>query len=565
VGGEQKYTQYFLDAVIYEYLSYKRERRAQTRETTFLSIMEKVVEYQADIEDLEQQKLVFQRKNNIVFLQEQGNNAGTYLAELNNNRAQLRTELNRLAAMDLAGLGGQNNAVSEAIIEASLIQNDEDYAEIRHSLDMLKAERDEFTIFMKPKHPKIIALNRDIERQQNLLNIHRRKSIRTLTNRISEIRSEVELLEQTINYWENQALKYSSLLAEFDRIKSRLQSVKSLHDRLLSSIQSLDLSKNLDQESVAILEPATPAYPPPANLAKQLTIGGVIGIVAGIGILILYSILDNRIITISDVSSRYEAPILGIVPIQNTINGKLPLLRKDDERLMFAESCRNIRSSLLFMDRSGLPPQVILITSSIPAEGKSVMVGNLGVTLGLAASRVLAIDADLRRGQLHEDFGLDNSVGFSSLLQDKSLQIEDVIQHTNVGKLDIIPCGPYPEQPGELLLSERFNRILEQLRLRYDFIVFDCPPVLATDDTPTFATKADAVLFVVRTNYTRQRQIKTSLDTLELRGVIVRGFVLNFVSKGGLGNYYYKYYDYYSYRSNKPGKKEEKYDEEQVG
>ena len=99
--------------------------------------------------------------------------------------------------------------------------------------------------------------------------------------------------------------------------------------------------------------------------------------------------------------------------------------------------------------------------------------------------------------------------------------------------------------------------MLEQFRLLYDFIIFDCPPVLATDDTPTFATKADAVLFVVRANYTRQRQIKTSLATLELRGVMVRGFVINFVSRGELGSYYYKYYDYYSYRSNKPDKLEE--------
>ncbi|MBC2594072.1 polysaccharide biosynthesis tyrosine autokinase [Ruficoccus amylovorans] len=553
-GAEQNYTQAYLDAVMEEYLNFKRDRRESKAKDTVYSLQENLLEYQRQIEELEQQKLDFQKKNNIIFVQEQGNTAGAQLASLKDQQAQLKTQLRLLEEIDLDRFVDQGlpPGDEQALVESVLTETDTEYGQARRNLERLRAEMDEFSIYMKPKHPKIIDLKREIERQENLLKIIRRQTLNQVVNKKKILAGELANLNVVIQESEQKALKYSTLNAEFDRIKSRLASYSARHDSYLKMMESLHQSENIHQEPVTILEPATTPTTIPVNMFKQVTSGGLVGLALGVGILFAFAMTDNRLTSVEDVTQRFHAPVLGIIPLQKQRQGEVTLLQPNDDRLMFAESCRNIRSSLLFMDRQGPRPQTILVTSSIPAEGKSTLSSNLAITLAFASSKTLIIDADLRRGKAHRAFGLNANVGLSELLNDTELKPEDVIQQTSYEGLDLIATGEYPERPGELLMSTRFDQIMDELKKRYDYIILDCPPVLATDDTPSLATKADAVLFIIRSTYTRTRQIKSAVDTLELRGTKIRGFVLNFVDNREPNHYYYKYYDYYSYRSYAP-------------
>ncbi|HTB64319.1 MAG TPA: CpsD/CapB family tyrosine-protein kinase, partial [Opitutales bacterium] len=271
----------------------------------------------------------------------------------------------------------------------------------------------------------------------------------------------------------------------------------------------------------------------------------------------LLGFLDGRVMSVEDLSQRFEEPMLGVIPMQKRLNGQVELLKHSDQRQMFAESCRNIRSSLLYMDRQGQRPRVIMLTSSMPSEGKSTLSSNLSITLGFAASRTLLVDADMRRGQLHKRFNLPNDVGLAEHIA-KGIPLEQVIQHTNSENLDFISCGKYPAQPGELLMSDRFRESIQTLRQRYDFVVFDSPPILLTDDAASFATRADAVIFVVRAGFTRLRQVRASMENLHRRGVNVYGMVVNFIDHREPGYYSYRYYDYYSYRPERPDRPERK-------
>ncbi|WP_309398698.1 polysaccharide biosynthesis tyrosine autokinase [Cerasicoccus maritimus] len=556
VGSEPEYVRRYLDALMYEFLAYKEERRNQTTEKVFLTVMQKVLEKQQEIEALEEQKLEFQRTNNIVFITEQGNNAGTYLADLNNRRAELRTEIRILNNM-----GQDTDSELDALTESKLSSLDSSYENAKRQVDQLRAERDEFSIYMKPAHPKIRRLNQEIERQANLLNIYRRQTLGQLDNRRKQLVAELANLDEIIAEWETKALKYSTLLAEFDRLNSRLESAKAVHSRLLSSIESIDITQNTHQETISILQNASPARPVAMDKSKQIALGGVMGLLLGTGILALISMLDTRVVSAEDVSARFTPPVLGVIPLQVAKKGaRLQLLQPGDDRVMFAESCRNIRSSMLFMNLDGQRPQVILLTSAVPAEGKSTLASNLGITLAFAHSKVLLVDADLRRGRIHTEFDIDAAPGLAELIEDTTLKLDDVLIKTETPGLEVIPCGDYPERPGELLLSKRFDDLMKEMRERYDYVIFDCPPVLATDDTPSFATKVDAVIFMVRSNYTRSGQIKSSLDILELRGVAVDGFVLNFVDTRQPSHYYYynRYNDYYNYRANNKGSSKNK-------
>ncbi len=547
-GPEPKVTQYYLDALMHEFLAYKEERRTMTTESFYNTVMQKVVEKQLEIEELEEKKLQFQQTNNIVFITEQGNNAGAYLAELNNRRAELRTEIRILNTM-----GKSEGNSLDALTEDKLSSLDEEYEKAKRVVSQLRAERDEFAIYMKPAHPKIRKLNQEIERHENLLSIYRRQTLGQLEDRRRKLQAELVNLNEIIAEWETRALKYSALLAEFERLNSRLESAKAVHDRLLASIESVDITQNTHQETISILEQASLARPVGNDDFKQLILGVAMGLAIGVSILVLVSMLDTRVVSAEDLGARFGPPVLGVIPLQSMSGKRLQLLQPGDDRVMFAESCRNIRSSLLFMDLDGNRPQVILLTSAVPAEGKSTLASNISITLAFAHSRVLLVDADLRRGRIHTEFDINSNPGLAELIEDPTLSLEDVTVKTDTDGLDVIPCGEYPKRPGELLLSRRFEELLVEMRSKYDYVIFDCPPVLATDDTPSFATKADAILFMVRSNFTRSGQIKSSLDILELRGVAVDGFVLNFVDTRQPSHYYYynKYNDYYTYRAKK--------------
>jgi len=332
-----------------------------------------------------------------------------------------------------------------------------------------------------------------------------------------------------------------------------VKSYHNIYETLIEGQINLQESKDMGQDMLRINLHATPAQPQGSNAVKQIGSGAFVGLAAGVVIIFLLGALDGRVMSVEDLTQRFDEPMLGVIPMQKRIGGQVELLKNNDQRQMFAESCRNIRSSLLYMDRAGQRPKIIMLTSSMPSEGKSTLSANLSITLGFASSKTLLVDADMRRGQLHKRFGIKNDIGLAEHIKD-GLPLEKVIHHTGVENLDFIPCGQYPSNPGELLMSERFSESIATLRQKYDFVIFDSPPILLTDDAASFATRADAVLFVVRAGYTRLRQVRTSLESLNRRSVNVYGLIVNFIDHREPGYYSYRYYDYYSYKPSRTDK-----------
>ena len=549
-GPETVYTQKYLEAVLEEYMNLRREMRSQTSQTSLLAIADQIVTLEDEIEEGENDIVDFQKQNNVVFIQEQGTIAGTKLVELKNKMADLKTQFRLLDTLSLEQhmqRSSSEHAASE-LMRISTLDTSEVYLETKRQIEQLKAVRDEFSIYMKPRHPKIIQLDFEIERAENLLEIYRLQSLAKLDETQSVLLIQINNLEKDIDQWEETALDNGRLLAEFRRLQSGLDRNKNLHERLLDRIQSIDVNLNLEQETVTILENASNAYMVPRQIAKNTMLGGLAGLAAGVGLLFLIGALDNRVVSAEDLSQRFAPPVLGIIPREKKpANGKIEILKLNDPRHLFAEAYRTLRSSLLFMERGKPQPRIFVVTSAVPSEGKTTVAANLAVALAFANARTLLVDADLRRGNLHKTFETDNSKGLSELLQ-SDLSVDDFIHKTGVDCLDFIPCGKFPDRPGELLLSKRVDDILSVLRERYDFVIFDSAPILAADDTTSFAAKADAVLFTVFSGLTQVRQVKATIERLEMRGATLKGFVLNAVDIKGSDYYYYrKYYSYYAH------------------
>jgi len=221
------------------------------------------------------------------------------------------------------------------------------------------------------------------------------------------------------------------------------------------------------------------------------------------------------------------------------------LLEHDDPRHAFLEAYRNLRSSLLYLAESARQPKTLLLTSSIPNEGKSLTVANLGITLASAGSRVLLVDADLRKGVLHHQFGLQAEAGLCEVLRDGT-DWRELVKPTRFPNLALLPRGAFSSEPGELFIGKATQRFLEEASAEYDAVLLDTAPVTAADDVTSLAPHADGVLFVLRAEYTPARVAHAALDLLYQRQARVMGIIFNAVRSSSADYHYYKYEDYYA-------------------
>jgi capsular exopolysaccharide synthesis family protein len=254
--------------------------------------------------------------------------------------------------------------------------------------------------------------------------------------------------------------------------------------------------------------------------------------------------IDDRMASFGEFQHHFSENVLGQIP-KEKVKGKITLLQPDDARHIFSESYRNVRSSIFFMPHEGPRPKTILITSAVPNEGKSTISSNLAITLALSGARTLLIDADLRRGTIREIFGLSSKIGFSEVLK-QEVNWREVVVPTAYPSLFILPRGKTLSQPSEHLLRDSTDALIKEIYKHYDYIIIDSSPVLAADDTTSFAPKIDATLFVVRLSYTSARLTRKALELLYSRQVNVTGVILNFVDTSLPEYYYYQYSEYYN-------------------
>jgi Mrp family chromosome partitioning ATPase len=253
------------------------------------------------------------------------------------------------------------------------------------------------------------------------------------------------------------------------------------------------------------------------------------------------------------------------------VKGRAPLLLTEGEdRHMYAESYRSLRSTLMFLAVDGARPKVILITSALPGEGKSTVAANLARTMAMGGARVLLVDGDLRRGTLHELLGLQREPGLAELLQQPAtrnpqpatsnlepgtlnpqpatcnLQPATCNLQPATRNLSFISSGKRQANPGDLFLGPAIDQLFAQWREQYDYILIDSSPVFAADDATTLAPKVDGTLFIVRRRHSGARQVREAIEQLQMRQARVLGVVFNRADSTHGSYSYYKYAEYYS-------------------
>ena len=559
-GDEPLYVQKLLDAVIAEYTATKKEMRSTKSENTQTAIMEEISRVERELKQAEEDLLNFQKQNNVGYLEQEGNSAGSYLAKLNRQMADLKTEYQLYDTLDIDQIIAEiendpvkaGNLAAQAADQNSFAPNFSEaegaYLQAKQRLVALKAERDGYIRVLRPKHPQMVEFEQRIAEQETLIASLRTQSESELKSKRDVIKHQIDSLQPVINEWAAKALSSSQRLADYNRIKANLDRSKSLYDRLVNNLHDVDVSGNVDQDLVSILEKASPAVAVKPGLTRDLVLGGTIGLLVGLVILFLMDQIDDRVGSLIDLQSSFTEPILAQIPSEKQ-SGRLRALEENDSRHGFAEAFRALRSSLLYLPVEGDQPKTLLVTSAVPNEGKSTIAANLAITLALANVRVLLVDADLRRGDIHILFKREREAGLGDLLSGRAT-LQTCLAATPVSNLDLISRGMAVANPGELFLGSKFDQLLREIYDSYDYIIFDSSPVMASDDTTSLAPKLDAAIFTLRSARSSMRVCLRALALLRDRRANVIGLVCNDVSQTSQEYYYYKYPEYYG---SKPG------------
>lgn len=287
---------------------------------------------------------------------------------------------------------------------------------------------------------------------------------------------------------------------------------------------------------VELIQPARiPGSPSSPRTKINLALGALLGFLAGFGLAVLRATLDTSIKSTQGLQDSTDATVLGSVPYDSRA-AKKPLISQQDG--LRAEAYRTVRTNLKYIDVDN-PPRCVVVTSSMPNEGKSTSAANLAIALAQGGANVILVEADLRRPRLAHYLGVDGSVGLTDVLIGRAV-LGDAVVPWQRGLLDFLPAGAIPPNPSELLNSRHLADLLSKLKGRYDFVLLDAPPLLPVTDAAVLATVADGAILVARCGATRREQAEMAAAALVgVNGRLI-GTILNFVpEKHGPGGYYY--------------------------
>lgn len=555
-GTNGEYTRAFVDAVVKEFRALKQEQRESRLGQVSTGLDEQADRLQ---DELKQQQLALQAfvtKNNMPFWTEQARQSAEFLSSLKTRQAQLQTELQRLEQLTPdqllisppmsrpqqgAGSDGAGTTGQDPNFATELYQQ---YLQTTQQLIQRQAELAERSRVWKPKHPKLQAIQADVERLQRLLDVIKEQNRSATDARKVALSGELKSLESSVESWNTKVMEANAKDAEYKVLEANIARTSNLLEKLWSSASTIRTGPVLD--SLHVVQVATPPVEVPKGTTKHLVTGFLGGLVVGLTILLLLDRADDRIASSSELLTHFTEPILGQVPnvADTRRESGLPLLQPEDERYTYAEAFRSLRSSLIFMPNQN-ELKTLLVTSAIPNEGKSTVASNLAITMAAAGARTLLVDADLRRGDLAALFDTDGRTGLSDVLRGE-ISWDVAARETRYPKLTLLPRGPVTNQTGELLLVPILEKLFDEMRAHYDVIIFNTAPILATDDTPTLAPHFDGSLMVIRAQFTPARLTQNALKALYQRQVNVLGLVLNCIDTEMPDYYYYRYPKYYA-------------------
>ena len=430
----------------------------------------------------------------------------------------------------------------------------------RENLAQLQSEYTSLIHTYGSAYPRVGQLKAQIDQLQHFISSQEATQVSRVQKELQATQERENLIEQSVQAQEKKAYDSSDAVIEYEFARRAYESNRELYDGLQERLQEAGIIAGLHSTAVHLVDNAD--IPPfPSHPRKTINLAGGLGLGVFLGLVLAFLLeaMDTNLKSISEIEEALRLPLIAALPFSDT-SGLLP--SRFNEQAMagnigsmsrIAESLRGMRTSIL-LSSPGAPPKIIMIASTRPGEGKTSTSTLAAIVFALNGSSVLLLDADLRRPKIHQRFGIKQNPGLSSVLSGEATLDEAIQEWPDQPRLHILPSGPVPPLPSELLGSKQMADLLQKLRLQYDFIFIDTPPVLAVTDASVLGRLADAAILVIRFGEARRDVVARSVEVLERSGAHMLGVALNMVdlrSPEYVEYYGRKYYDYYGERPPK--------------
>ena len=513
-----------------------------------------------DVESNQEKLVGLQRELGVIGLDEKHNLVADQLEAL--TRAMTDSRLSRIVAEtkyrvmestppDLI----EPDAVAETYQTATFAQGANFLNTQRAELARLEVSRSQLVTQFGPKWPEVISLDAQIAKTRSTISAEEKRVLEQSKGTFLAAKANEAAAMAALDERETEAFKSQDALVQYGILSRRFESSRDLYEGLTKRLREASIQAGLQSSEIDIVDPALiPIIPTGPRRSIIVFLSMIFGILGGVGLAFLLESLDTSLRSIAEIEAVMELPSLAVIPrarrnLAQKAGETTPAYMRNIDvisqpKSQFSEAFRSLRTSLL-LSTVGSPPRVILVTSSIPSEGKTTVATNVAAALSQRDVRVLLIDADLRRPTVHHRFGLSAKTGLTTVLANTT-RLEDTLQKLpELPNLDILASGPVPPFPTEMIASERMAQILREARDRYQHIVIDSPPILSVTDGVILARLSDAVALVMRHGGVSKHIVRRSRDLLLRAGAPLTGIILNAVDLSSPD--YYGYYGYYRY------------------
>jgi polysaccharide biosynthesis transport protein len=518
-------------------------------------------ELRIKVEKSEDARLAYERENQIWQIDEKQDITTQKLADLSKAVTDAQTGLAEKEALYRMAVSGNVDALPAAR-ENPVIQD-----LIKRKSEVDNAYSDALTQF-GPNYPKIQRLAAQQKEIADDLANAQKTMVESIQEEYNTAQSHVSILQGALDRQKAEANDLAEKLVQYHILQHDAEANKQLYDGLLQKLKEATISVGLRSSNIRVVDPAlVPATPSRPQKARNILLAFLVGLVGGIGLAIFREYLDNTVKSPDDIENLTGLPSLAVVPaLPGSLNGhhsrlawparhplpqagagpRVELLSYLQPKSQISEAFRALRTSLL-LSQAEHPPQVILVTSALPREGKTTAAVNLAVTLAQLGDRTLLMDSDLRKPGIRRAMNLTigKDLGLSSYLAGVCTLEEAILPHPTISNLCALTTGPVPPSPADLLSSHRMQEAIAEARRRFKFVVIDSPPIMAATDAVILSVQTDGVLLVVRSGETPKEAFTRSRDLLAAVKSRLLGVVLNAVDSSAPDYYYsYRYYPY---------------------
>jgi len=542
------------------YIEYNLDFKLEGARTAMSWLVEQEAELKNQLESSELKLYRFKKDRNLlaVSMDDKQSMLSQNLAAVNAKLTELRIHILEQDAKRRMIERARSNITEEETLPE--IRANAAISTLRSSFIQLGREYSDLSSRYGSDHPKMKAISAQMDSIKKAYQEEIDGVLASFEKGYQQMLDNERSLKAMMEKEKKEAIELSKIEIDYKPLQRAAEQNTKMYGLIASRQKEIDITGPMRANNVRVLERATvssvPVRPRPL---QNLLIGLLVGLATGIALAFVIEALDNTLKTQADVEQFLGVSVLGLVPVIGAAPGAEAVQENDhlrerdlgvflDPKSIAAECCRSIRTNILFMSPDR-PLRTMVITSPSPQEGKTTTAINLGVTMAEAGGRVLIIDTDMRRPRLHRSFGVPNQVGISTIMVGKAT-IEEAVKRTDVPNLFVLPCGPIPPNPSELLHTDRFASVLAECAKLYDRVILDSPPTSAVTDPAVLGNLSDGVVLVVKAGETTRDSAMHARRQLAGAKARLFGVVVNAIdfSNPAYGyDYYYRNYYRYGY------------------